>query len=555
MIKQEKEMNKTVLLLNSFVNECVKCEKEDNSRLNGHLFSDTPIGILSIHTYVAKTFPELKVEIIDAEQLLYINAWKGTDYCWDLLLEKIKKINPKVIGLSQSYYHGSRLFHQTVKKIKKILPDCVIVAGGNYPTDATDIVLEDPNVDYVIKSEGEVTFAEFLKKYYASEDVKSIDGICYNDCETMVINRKKTFINDISILPIPERSVLNMTGYGLGRHVTDRIQPGAHYLTMITSRGCPFKCTFCSNKNFWGQRIHYRSVEQVVDEMEILKNKYGADVIGFNDDNFFVHKKRCVKIFDEITRRKLKVKWYAQGGTLVRSLADEEFLEKALAAGLCFLNLAIESGSQKTLDIIKKPLDLAEANLLVNHAKKKYPELYMNSGFILGFPFETKQDIINTLEYSKKLKLDWAVYNNFRPFPGTELYDECVAQGIIKKFTFDNCDESTHSYGSDESHFDGKDWTKKWLMEKIYDYNVDVNFLNSYNLNAGNYKQALYDFEYVIGNVKDHAIAHRQASVAASKLSMMDKATNHAKEEKRIMSNANMYQKYYKDFALKPLYS
>ena len=92
-------------------------------------------------------------------------------------------------------------------------------------------------------------------------------------------------------------------------------------------------------------------------------------------------------------------------------------------------------------------------------------------------------------------------------------------------------------------------------MEKIYDYNVDVNFLNSYNLKTGNYRQALYDFEYVIGNVKDHAIAHRQASVAASKLNLSEKAKYHAKEEKRIMSNPNMFQKYYKEFSINPIFA
>ena len=546
--------NKEVLLLNSFVTECIKCEEKDNYTINGHLYCDTPIGILSIYTHVKKSLTDLNPHIIDGEQLIYDNAWKGMDFCWDLLLKKIKKINPKVIGLSQSYYHGSKLFHQTVKKIKELIPETIIVAGGNYPTDATDIVLDDPNVDYVIKSEGEVTFADFLKKYYASEDVKNVDGICYNDCEKIILNRKKNFIKDISILPIPDRSVLNMDSYGWGRHACDRIQPGAHFLTMVTSRGCPFKCTFCSNKNFWGQRIHYRSVKQVVDEMEILKFKYNADIIGFNDDNFFVHKKRCINIFDEINKRKLKVKWYAQGGTLVRSLADDEFLEKALESGLCFLNLAIESGSQKTLDLIKKPLDLSEANILVNNVKKKYPELYMNSGFMIGFPFETKEEIIQTFEYSKKLELDWAVYNNFRPFPGTELYDTCVELGIVKKFTFDNCDDSTHAYGSEESHFDGKDWTKKWLMETIYKYNLDVNFLNSYNLKAGNYKQALNDFEYIVRSFENHAIGHRQASLAANKLGLTDKARNHALEEKRIMSNGSKFHKYYKEFEISPLY-
>ena len=163
----EKNTNKKVLLLNSFVNKCTKCKMQDNYRVNGHLFSDTPIGILSIHTYISKTLPDVKTEILDAEQLLYINAWRGMDYCWELFTEKLKKVNPQVIGLSQSYYHGSRLFHETVKRIKEILPESVIVAGGNYPTDATDIVLEDPNVDYVIKSEGEVTFTEFVKRYFA----------------------------------------------------------------------------------------------------------------------------------------------------------------------------------------------------------------------------------------------------------------------------------------------------------------------------------------------------------------------------------------------------
>ena len=158
-------MNKNILLINSFVSACNECKQEENHVVNGHLYCDTPIGILSIYSYVKKTLPDLKPHIIDGEQLIYDNAWRGMDYCWDLLLNKIKKINPQVIGISQAYYHGSRLFHQTVKKIKEIIPGVVIVSGGNYPTDATDIVLEDPNVDYVIKSEGEVTFAEFLKKY------------------------------------------------------------------------------------------------------------------------------------------------------------------------------------------------------------------------------------------------------------------------------------------------------------------------------------------------------------------------------------------------------
>ena len=180
-------INKNVLLLNSFVNECFKCKKKDSYQVNGHLYCDTPIGTLSIYTHAKKSLPDLKIHIIDAESLMYKHAWKGTDYCWNLLIKKIKKINPKIIGISQAYYHGSKMFHATIKKIKDHLPKSIIVGGGNYPTDATDVVLDDPNIDYVVKSEGEVTFVEFLKKYYASEDLKSIDGICYNNSEKIII--------------------------------------------------------------------------------------------------------------------------------------------------------------------------------------------------------------------------------------------------------------------------------------------------------------------------------------------------------------------------------
>ena len=147
MRSSEKNMNKNVLLLNSFVNECIECNEKDSYKINGHLYSDTPIGILSIYSHVRKELPDINANIIDAESLMYQNAWRGTDYCWDLLLKKIVEMNPKIIGLSQSYYHGSRMFHRTVKKIKEQLPESIIVAGGNYPTDAVDVALDDPDLD------------------------------------------------------------------------------------------------------------------------------------------------------------------------------------------------------------------------------------------------------------------------------------------------------------------------------------------------------------------------------------------------------------------------
>lgn len=533
------------LLVRCFSDVCYESTPENNKDVNNHIFCDIPIGILFIYSYVKKHLSWVDPQVIDAEALMFENAYKGMEANWSLLIEKVVEAKPDIIGLSMTYYKGAALFHETCERIKAVLPDVTIVGGGNYPTDGIDVCLEDPNVDYVIQSEGEKTFTQFVERKLLNQDLTTIDGICYrNENGELVINKKKEYIPDISVLPTPDHSVVPMHLYGRGRNVMERAEQGCRFLTMIASRGCPYQCSFCSNKIFWGRSIKYRSAESILDEIAELKYKYGASVIGFNDDNFLLNRKISGEVMKGIIKRKLDVKWMANGGSNVRALMFPGFLELAVESGLCFLNLAIESGTDEILKAVRKPLRVSEAIDVVGMCREKFPRLYLLSNFVIGFPFETREQIETTFNFSASLNLDWCVYPMFTPYPKTELYDYCVEKGLIEKFNF----SAYKTTWKTVSHVNGVDWDVAWLEDYTYEKNLKINFIESYNMRSGNYAQALKDFEYVAFSFHDLPMAFRYAAIAAHKLGLTEKARHYAQKEVEIMATPNEFNTYYKRF-------
>jgi len=534
-----------VLLLNPFSDNCFKTESEQViQQLNRHIQCDTPLGLIYVYTYAKKELQDVDFVLIDAQAMLFENASLGMEENWKKLISIISDINPDVIGIGAYFYRASGLFHETCKRIKTILPDTTIVAGGNYPTDATKIVLTDKNIDYIIVSEGEVPFTAFLKSFFAGKNVHSIGGLCYKNNEGELVINKNSFISDLSKIPIPDRSQLPMHLYGTGRNALDRVYSNYRALSMTISRGCAFECTFCTARNFWGRRIRYRDTSSVLDEMQLLKEKYGASIILIDDDNFLLNKAKASDVMEGMINRKLGLKWICGGGANVKALNDDDFLDLSIRSGLCFLNLAIESSSDKTLRRIKKPLKVEESVSLVSKVRKKYPHMYVNSFFIVGFPFETKQEIIDTLEFSNELQLDWSSHYIFKPFPNTELYEYCIDNNLI--------DEFNYNYGENfkESNLNGPDWTSRWLFEINYEYNLKVNFLNNRNLKLGNYAQALKDFEYIIDIAPNHALAYRQASLAANGVGNSSKSYMYLQKEKEIMQKKNEFTMWYEKLSI-----
>ncbi len=551
---KEAPENRRVLLLNPFLDQCVEPTQGNEENANGHLFAGTPLGLVYVYTYARKNLPDVDFKIIDGQVMLMKNAEKGMEQNWRLLLDEIVSYDPQIIGISACYYKSAYLFHETCNQIKKILPGVVIIGGGNYPTDGKEAVLEDTDVDFVVMSEGEAPFTALVDCLYGGGDPNDVGGVGFKDENGDLVFTEERYNSHFlppEELMIPDRSTLPMDFYGKGRNVIDRLGMGGYRsLEMTVSRGCPYKCTFCNAKGFWGQRIRYRDAQSALDEMEILKNEYGANVILINDDNFLLNKKKVSEIAKGIIERKLDIKWLANGGSNVRALCDESFLDLVVESGFLYFNLAIESGSQKTLDRIKKPTRVDEIWTLVELIRKNYPHMWLNGYFIVGFPFETRQEIIDTHQFSIDLKLDWCTYSLFKPFPNTELYDECVAMGLIKNFDW-NCG-SNH----EPTVIDGPDWDRTWLYETNYENNLRSNFLKNVNLQRGEtdpyaFEQALRDFEYVISiTSNNHALGYRQAAFVADKLRLKEKAETYRAEEARVLAGDESFVKWYKRLGL-----
>ncbi|WP_419774443.1 radical SAM protein [Halarcobacter sp.] len=536
-------MNQNILLLNPFADKCVKTKDNESFwKKNGHLQFGEPLGLAYVYTFAKKNLENLNFYIYDAHAQLAISGFLGMDKNWEKLLSKIKEINPKIVAIGSYYFKSADLFHETCKKIKELNSDIIIVCGGNYPSDAPLEVIQDDNIDFIIKNEGEYSFVKFLKEFYSTQKWENVESLVYKDKEHSIKhNPTIDFKKDISVIPIPDRSSLPMHVYGTGRDALNRIfNKDVKILSLTISRGCPYICTFCTAKEFWGKKIRYRNTESVLDEMEMLKNDYGADIIQINDDNFLFDKEKASEIMKGMIERKLDLKWIANGGSNVRALNDDEFLDLAIKSGYCFFNLAIESSSDTTLKKIKKPMRTKEAQSLIKKIRSKYPHMYVNAFFMVGFPFETKEEIINTLNWSEELELDWASHYIVKPFPNTKLFDDCIDQGIIDGFDY--------NYGENfqPSTINGKDWDAQWLFETNYLYNLKINFLNNKNIKIGNYKQALGDFEYIIDIAPNHALAYRMASLCLKKLNNNEKSIFYSQKEVEILAdNSSEFHKWY----------
>ena len=194
--------------------------------------------------------------------------------------------------------------------------------------------------------------------------------------------------------------------------------------------------------------------------------------------------------------------------------------------------------------------------------------MWIDGYWIVGMPFETKEDILRTFRFSDDLGLDWNTYSIYKIYPNTELYDECVQEGLIDEVDFremkpvgsqdaeeeEDCRfKKDYEYSATVVNARGKDWTRPWLFDVHYEHNLKNNFINNRNLKCGNHDQALRDFNYVLGIAPHHAIAYRQGALAFAQKGDMGKALQYAERERLIMSKENEFTYWYKKLGIENL--
>lgn len=347
------------------------------------------------------------------------------------IVKKIQIYAPKIVGITcQSTLHASEA-HQTAKIVKKANPEILVVMGGAHPSAVPAEVLQDQNVDLVVRGEGEVTLWEIVREFEGEKVPKDILGTSWRQGKKVINNPLRPLIRNLDSLPFPARHLLPMEIY------FQQVKKGVNYnrysrvITMITSRGCPGDCSYCSVKTVWGRVWRSRSAKNVVDEIEGLIDTYGVREIHFLDDSISVDKKRLGEICEEIIRRRLNIAWTTPNGIAIW-LLDKKLLLKMKKAGCYRVTFGLESGNQEILHhYIGKHYDFKQAREIISFCSKI--GLWTVGTFIVGFPYETRQQIGETINFALSTDLDFAVFYIANPFLGTQMYKDFLKEGLLKE--------------------------------------------------------------------------------------------------------------------------
>ena len=350
---------------------------------------------------------------------------------------RIKQCSPAVIGITVPFSGWWTAAYEVASIAKNIDKDITIVLNGLHPSARPAECLTYPNIDFVVIGEPEQTMFELMAALEEGniESTKKVKGIGFMQNGKNIFTPARPAIQDLDSLPFPARHLLPMdTYFSAVKETALRGEINKRWTVMITSRGCPNNCIFCSVHVINGRKWRSRRPENVVDEIEHLAHVYRIRQIDFNDDNLTLDKKRMEDICDLIKKRGIDIEWYNPTGVRADAL-DEKLLTKMKASGCKKLRVAPESGVQRIVDqVIKKNQSLKDVENAVILCKRI--GIKVGVFFAVGFIGETKEDIRETINYAKKLKRLGAssfVFSIATPLFGTELYQMAKNGGYLRE--------------------------------------------------------------------------------------------------------------------------
>lgn len=359
-----------------------------------------------------------------------------------------------------------------VQKLKDIHPEKIIILGGPGVSGIADKILKHfPGVDIVVKGEGEVTIVDLMNKVNNC-GLDTVNGISYIDKQKIINNPPRKRIQNLDEIPFPAYHKLDFDKY----ITIERPFP----VGIITTRGCPFKCTFCDVAPMWGREVYTRSIENVIEEIKFLYEKYNQKISGFEDDTFVLSKKRVLKFCSEFNKENLDIKWGCHGRI---DLMDANLMKNMHDSGCNQIYYGVESGSNRILDTIKKGFKIEKALKVVTESVKFFDDV--TASFMWGFPFETRMDMYDTIIAMRIMSRAGAnvQMHLLGPLPFSDMYNE-LTSGFI------DFDENI------------KPDTVK--TDYAYSYNKDsINIIKKYpDIFMSHYHYKLDDFQNRIDDLK-----------------------------------------------------
>lgn len=317
---------------------------------------------------------------------------------------------------------------------KSANPKCKTVFGGVHPTVMPEPTLREKQVDVVVVGEGEQTFVELARRIAGSKSLRGLKGTLYKERGRIVRNPPRALPDNIDELPFPARDLVPMEKYlsaSLGRSAWAVRQPST---SIISTRGCPFQCTYCASKVMFGRRARFRSAKNIIGEIQHLIDTYNIRGLVFIDDTLTLRPKVVTEMCDEMIRRKWDLEWICNARV---DTVSPELFRKMRLAGCRAIAMGIESGDQWVLDnILKKGIKLGQVRKAFAWAKAA--GLITDAYFMLGSPGESLRQMRNTIEFAKHSDIDYANFNVTRPLPGTEMHDLAERYGNLSVTSWDD---------------------------------------------------------------------------------------------------------------------
>lgn len=490
-----------------------------------------PLGIC----YLASIFRErgYSVEIFDPH-IKHVEEYTSTgdpELLREAIRRRLRNLDYDVVGIASQFLYTYRWGHFIAAESKAAAPHIPVIIGGGHPSLIGEKVIQDKNIDFVVMGEGEQTALSIIK-YLETGDgsiLEQTDGMCYRRGNDVIIRKKSTFQKNIDDLPFPAWDLLDIDKY---ISVSIRmISYGKRSLPVITSRGCPYSCTFCNSFESWGRKFRMRSPANILKEIDHLIKRYRIEDVLFVDDNMTVDKTRMMKITAGL--RKRNISW---GLVNISSFTtDEEMLVSMKESGCTNLSISIESAVPSTLKAVRKPVNLDWSKELIKICRKLGLRCSLN--FITGLPQETKEDMLQTCRFAEEVRADWNTFSVLVPYPGTDIYKHCVEKGYLDEDKLDMDHLTQRNLQIETEH-----WDKQWVSELTYDINIRVNFLRNYNLveEDGKVDWVISMLKYVVANHPQHAIGFMCLGYAYNRLSQLDEGEAMLERARELFTDASV---------------
>lgn len=352
--------------------------------------------------------------------------------------EIIDRIDPRttIIGVTCMFSQDWPYCRRLITALKRRFPNVLMVAGGEHMTAITEYNLRDcPDLDLCVLGEGEETIVDVVRHAHNRLEWPTIDGICYLEDGQVVRTRPRQRITDVDGLPMPAWDLFPMEVY-VSSDNSFGVNRGRS-IAILATRGCPYKCTFCSNPAMYGKMWEARSPDNVLDEIEYDIKHYNVENVDFFDLTMVLKREWILDFCRKMEERGLNITWQLPSGTR-SEVIDDEVARALYRTGARNVTYAPESGSVDTLKTIKKQVNLDR--LLESIRCCLRAKLHVKCNIIIGFPHEVRRDVWHSLTLSWRMALmgiDAVEAFVFTPYPGTQLFDELQSSGVIKGFNDD----------------------------------------------------------------------------------------------------------------------